>query len=156
MRCTQFVCHVLVRNLDSFDSVPKEITPQISLALRNQLNWDDPWHATFWAVCLVAFFGLLRKVNLLCKGSTQFNPSKQMRRRDIIFFPTGPLSLTDGPRQSNLASDSDNPSTSHRPASPLSLHVSQACFQFSTCPFVGPSLCCPSTKRLDLSNICNV
>ena len=65
-------------------SQKKPITPQILLALRNQLNWDDPWHATFWAVCLVVFFGLLQKANLLCKGSTQFNPSKQLRQRDIF------------------------------------------------------------------------
>ena len=67
-------------------SQKKPITPQILLALRNQLTWDDPWHATFWAVCLVAFFGLLRKANLLCSGSTQFNPSKHLRRGDIVFF----------------------------------------------------------------------
>ena len=67
-------------------SQKKWITPQIPLALRNQLNWDEPWHATFWAVCLVAFFGLLRKVDLLCKGSTQFNSSKHPRRQDITFF----------------------------------------------------------------------
>ena len=64
----------------------KPITPQILLAIRNQLNLDDPWHAIFWAVCLVAFFGLLRKANLLCRGSTQFNPSKHVRRGDIVFF----------------------------------------------------------------------
>ena len=64
----------------------KPITSQILLALRNQLNWDDPWHATFWAVCLIAFFGLLRKANLLCKGSTQSNPSKHLRRRGNILF----------------------------------------------------------------------
>ena len=67
-------------------SQKKPITPQILLALRNKLNWDNPWHATFWAVCSVAFFGLLRKANLLCKGSTQFNPSQHLRRRDIMFF----------------------------------------------------------------------
>ena len=58
-----------------------------SLGPWNQLNWDNPWHATFWAVCLVAFFGLLRKANLLCKGSTQFNPSKHLRRQDICTAP---------------------------------------------------------------------
>ena len=63
-------------------SQKKPITPQILLALRKKLNW----HATFWAVCLVAFFGLLRKANLLCKGSTQFNPSQHLRRQDIMFF----------------------------------------------------------------------
>ena len=28
-------------------SQKKPITPQILLALKNQLNWDDPWHARF-------------------------------------------------------------------------------------------------------------
>ena len=47
---------------------------------------DNPLHATFWAVCLVTFFGLLRKANLQCKGFTQFDPSKHLRRGDILFF----------------------------------------------------------------------
>ena len=47
---------------------------------------DNPLHATFWAVCLVIFFGLLRKANLQCKGFTQFDPSKHLRRGDILFF----------------------------------------------------------------------
>ena len=67
-------------------SQKKPITPQILLAFKNHLNLDDPLHATFWAVCLVAFFGLLRKANLLCKGLAQFNPSKHLRRGDILFF----------------------------------------------------------------------
>ena len=64
-------------------SQKKPITPQILLALRNKLNWDNPWHATFWAVYLVAVYFV---ANLLCKGSTQFNPSQHLRRRDIMFF----------------------------------------------------------------------
>ena len=67
-------------------SQKKPITPQILLAFKNHLNLDDPLHATFWAVCLVAFFGLLRKANLLCRGLTHFNPSKHLRRGDIFFF----------------------------------------------------------------------
>ena len=67
-------------------SQKKPITPQIPLAFKNHLNLDDPLHATFWTVCLVAFFGLLRKANLLCKGLAQFNPSKHLRRGDILFF----------------------------------------------------------------------
>ena len=67
-------------------SQKKPITPQILLAFKSHLNLDNPSHATFWAVCLVAFFGLLRKANLLCKGLTQFDPSKHLRRGDILFF----------------------------------------------------------------------
>ena len=64
----------------------KPITPQILLAFKSHLNLDNPLHATFWAVCLVTFFGLLRKANLQCKGITQFDPSKHLRRGDILFF----------------------------------------------------------------------
>jgi len=35
---------------------------------------------------LVAFFGLLRKANLLCRASTQFNPSQHLPHGDVIFF----------------------------------------------------------------------
>lgn len=52
----------------------KPVTLQMLLAFKRHLNMDNPLHATFWAVCLAAFFGLLRKANLLSKGLTQFNP----------------------------------------------------------------------------------
>ena len=72
-----------------FNSFPKETdyTPfPIILAFKSHLNQDNPLHATFWEVCLVTFFGLLRKANLQCKGFTQFDPSKHLRRGDMLFF----------------------------------------------------------------------
>ena len=67
-------------------SQKKPITPQMLLAFQCHVNLVDPLHATFWAVCLVAFFGLLRKANLLSKGLTCFNPLKHLWCRDIFFF----------------------------------------------------------------------
>ena len=67
-------------------SQKKPITPHFLLAFKSHLNLDNPLHATFWAVCLVTFFGLLRKANLQCKGLTQFDPSKHLRLGDILFF----------------------------------------------------------------------
>lgn len=67
----------------------KPFTPQILLTLKEHLNLDDPFHATFWAVCLVAFFGLFCKANLLSKGSRQLNPSKHLHWGDILFFSDG-------------------------------------------------------------------
>ena len=70
-----------------FNTVPKETdyTPSL-LAFKSHLTLDNPLHATFWAVCLVIFSGLLRKANLQCKGFTQFDPSKHLRLGDILFF----------------------------------------------------------------------
>ena len=67
-------------------SQKKPITPHFLLAFKSHLNLDNPLHATFWAVCLVTFFGLLRKANLHRKGFTQFDPSKNIRRGDIRFY----------------------------------------------------------------------
>ena len=67
-------------------SQKKPITPHFLLAFKSHLNLDNPLHATFWEVCLVTFFGLLRKANLQCKGFTQFDPSKHLRRGDMLFF----------------------------------------------------------------------
>ena len=39
-------------------SQKKPITPEILLTSKSHLNLDNPLHATFWAVCLVAFFSL--------------------------------------------------------------------------------------------------
>lgn len=57
------------------------------LAIKEHLNLTDPLHANFWAVCLVGFFGLLRKANMLLKGIAKFNPLKNLRRGDIVFYP---------------------------------------------------------------------
>jgi len=37
----------------------KPITPEVLLLLRDKLNFNDLDDATFWAACLVGFFGLL-------------------------------------------------------------------------------------------------
>ena len=59
----------------------------VLLAIKSRLNLADPVHATFWAVCLTGFFGLLRKANMLLKGVAKFNPLKYLRQSDIVFYP---------------------------------------------------------------------
>lgn len=68
-------------------SQKKPMTPDMLLAIKEHLNLTDPAHANFWAVCLVGFFGLLRKANMLLKGIAKFNPLKNLRRGDIVFYP---------------------------------------------------------------------
>ena len=68
-------------------SQKQPMTPAMLLAIKSHLNLTDPVHATFWAVCLTGFFGLLRKANMLLKGVAKFNPLKHLRRSDIVFYP---------------------------------------------------------------------
>ena len=55
-------------------------------ALGYQVTFD-PVHATFWAVCLTGFFGLLCKSDMLLKGVAKFNLLKYLRQSDIVFYP---------------------------------------------------------------------
>ena len=66
-------------------SQKQPMTPAMVLAIKSHLNLTDPVHATFWAVCLTGFFGLLRKANMLLKGVAKFNPVKHLGRSDIVF-----------------------------------------------------------------------
>lgn len=63
-------------------SQKEPVTPKMLLDFKYHLDLDNPLHA----VCLVAFFGLLRKGNLLSKGLAQFNQAKLLWHGDIFFF----------------------------------------------------------------------
>ena len=65
------------------------ITPTILLAIKARLDLSTPLHAVFWAASLVAFFGFLRKANLLPPSVAGFQPSKHLTRRDFLFTPDG-------------------------------------------------------------------
>ena len=68
------------------------ITPHILLWIRLLLDLHKPCDILFWATCLLAYFGLLRKSNLLPTSAKQFNPSKHPCRGDIT-KASGGLSL---------------------------------------------------------------
>ena len=59
------------------------ITSHILLRIRLLLDLHKPCDILFWATCLLAYFGLLRKSNLLPTSAKQFNPSKHPCRGDI-------------------------------------------------------------------------
>jgi integrase len=65
------------------------ITPEILHRIRLALSPLDAEDSVFWAVCLIAFFGLFRKGNLLLKSDSSFDPTKHLRRRDFGFVPSG-------------------------------------------------------------------
>ena len=50
-----------------------------------------PFDVAFWAICLVAFFGLFRKGNLLLKTIDDFDPIKHISRDDFLVTDNGLL-----------------------------------------------------------------
>ena len=69
---------------------PKEpVTLRILYHLRSSLNLNNSFHASFWAVCLTAFFGFFRKSHLLPSSATSFNPHCQLTRQDSILRDFG-------------------------------------------------------------------
>ena len=67
------------------------ITPDILMRLHTQLDFTSSFDASFWAVCLVAFYGMFRKSHLLPIAANQFNPSKQLTKADFKIFHWGLL-----------------------------------------------------------------
>ena len=64
------------------------ITPDILLNIHSQLNWDSPFDVVFWGACLVMFFGLFRKSNVLSPAGS-FSPNKHLCRSDLIVHHWG-------------------------------------------------------------------
>ena len=48
--------------------------------------------SVLWGAIVLAFFGLLRRSNVLCSPAT-FNPSTSLYRRDVVFYEWGILVL---------------------------------------------------------------
>ncbi|XP_019616155.1 PREDICTED: uncharacterized protein LOC109463749 [Branchiostoma belcheri] len=59
------------------------ITPAILLQIHGHLDVTRPLHATLWAAFCVAFFGLLRKSNLVPKSSAAFDTDKHLTRQSF-------------------------------------------------------------------------
>ena len=67
------------------------ITPDILLQIHSQLDMHSSFDASFWAICLVSFFGMLRKSHLLASSPGSFNTSQHLLRSDFQSFPWGYL-----------------------------------------------------------------
>ena len=61
------------------------MTTDILLRIRGLLNLMDSKHASFWAVCLVSFFGFFRKSHLLPSSVSDFSPLTFLTRSDFSF-----------------------------------------------------------------------
>ena len=62
------------------------ITVPLLLRIRSRLNLNCSKHASFWAICLVAFFGLFRKAHLLPESEATFTATKMFTRSDFLCY----------------------------------------------------------------------
>ena len=67
------------------------LTPNILSGIYRKLNMSHSFDASFWAICLVAFFVMFRKSHLLPTSNNAFDPNKQFSFQDITFFTWGAL-----------------------------------------------------------------
>ena len=67
------------------------ITVDILNKIYGLLNCNISFDASFWAVYLVAFFGLFRKSHLLPISTAKFNPDSQFTKSSFQFCSWGAL-----------------------------------------------------------------
>ena len=67
--------------------------PGMLWQLHDRLDLGNSADASFWAICLVAFYGVFRESHLLPLSTSSFNPRKQLTKADFKIFPGGYSSL---------------------------------------------------------------
>lgn len=82
----QCVLKGIKRDKGDFVKQKQPITPDILVAILGKLNVSSVTDANFWAICLVMFYGLLRKSNVLVDSTSNVNC---IRRNDIAFHRWG-------------------------------------------------------------------
>ncbi len=65
------------------------ITPDLLLSILASLDVSVVVDAQVWAACLLMFYGLLRRSNVMSPSLAAFVAAKHLRRTDIIFNKTG-------------------------------------------------------------------
>lgn len=90
----QLACVLQGIRRDHGDQVCRKlpITPDLLRSILASLNPAQVVDAQVWAACLLMFYGLLRRSNVLTPSMAAFDASKHLRRSDITFTATG-LSL---------------------------------------------------------------
>ena len=67
------------------------MTPDMLGHLYSQLNFASSFDSSFWAICLVLFYGMFRKSHLLPHSARAFDPTRQLTRADFRFHTWGML-----------------------------------------------------------------
>ena len=76
--------------------------PAMHLQLYDRLGLGNSADALFWAICLVAFYGMFRKFHLLPVLTSSFDLCKQLTKAGFRIFPWGYSSPFAGVRPYNF------------------------------------------------------
>ena len=79
------------RSIGQPPSQKKPITIHMLVRMHACLNLNSSFDSSFWAICLMAFFGLFRKAHLLTRTMTAFEPSRQFIKSDFTFHAWGAM-----------------------------------------------------------------
>ena len=74
----------ITRNSKHVPKQARPITPDLLIKMHAVLNFDDISDCAFWLTCILAFFLLLRKSNILPTTKNGFDPLKQLCWDDIV------------------------------------------------------------------------
>ena len=77
------------RSLGDVPNRKLPITPDILKVILSKLDISTPSDANMWAVCLILFFGLLRKGSVLPQTNGCLVSDKVLTRGNVIFYPWG-------------------------------------------------------------------
>ena len=75
------------------------ITTSILLGIKSKLNARHSFDASFWAICLTAFYGLFRKSHLLPLSNRTFDPVSLIKMLgdwksdSVLLYLTVPLDI---------------------------------------------------------------
>jgi len=81
------------RDKGSSEKQKLAMTPHILLRMKSQFNLNEPRDIVFWEACIVAFYGLSRKSNLLPTSGSSYNKLKRLSKNSLYITPHG-YSLT--------------------------------------------------------------
>lgn len=82
------------RALGDANEAKLAITPEILCRIHDRLNFDDPECLVVYTAFLVAFWGFLRKANVVTGRQSDFNSRLVLKRADVNFDPDGRAWLT--------------------------------------------------------------
>ena len=77
------------RHLGDHVTRKRPITPGVLKLILSQLDVSVSFDAAVWAACLISFYGLLRKSNVMVSSEAAFEADKHLRRKDILIYHWG-------------------------------------------------------------------
>ena len=137
-----WVVSSVLRGLRRIRGVPPKprlpLTIPLLFAIRGRLNLNCSKHASFWAICLVAFFGLFRKAHLLPTSGSDFHPGRMFTRSDFTVRPDAIFILVRWSKTIQMGQRTVTIPLVAAPGSPL-CPVAAVSHAFSLCPGLAPS-----------------